>query len=54
MGGGRLTTNPSREEVVENQGKANSADWVLKGYLSTYTIVEEACIGGVTENAGGE
>jgi len=50
----RLTTNPVREESVESQGEANSADWVLNGYLSAYAIVEEACIGGVTENTGNE
>jgi hypothetical protein len=49
-----LTTNPSREEAVENQGEADGADWILKGYLSAYTIVEEACIGRVPENAGSE
>lgn len=54
MEGVRLTTNPSREEAVKNQSEADSADWVLKGYLSTYAIVEKACIGGMPENAGDE
>lgn len=49
-----LTTNPFREESVESQGEADNAGRVLKGYLSAYTIVEEACIGGVTENTGSE
>jgi hypothetical protein len=39
---------------MENQSEADSADWILKSYLSTYAIVEEACIGGVPENAGYE
>jgi hypothetical protein len=50
----RLTTNPLREESVENQGEADSTGWILKGYLSAYAIVEEASIGGVTENTGSE
>ncbi len=37
---------------MKSPGEADSARWVLKGYLRTYAIVEEACIGGVTENTG--
>lgn len=39
---------------MENQREANGADWVLKGYLRTDAIIEEARIGGVPEYAEGE